>query len=410
MTKGKLRFGIFTLAGENNYSVNEIGKEIQSRGHYAEKINPEDLYATISPTAGGQYDEVYRYREDNEGNDIEEKILKKNFDVIIPRIAGSGFEYGCILIEQLERHKGIFTTASSSGLRIAADKFLTAQRLSRNKVRTIKQAFARKPRNTEFVKNLVSDDGMLLCKTFRGSQGDGVFVLNGDLSIKTAFSTMNNSGIDIIAQKFVNSGEHKNDIRIWVIGAETNSPKMFAYRRYASESDVRSNYSLSHKGEKVEITEEEREMAINACLAIGLRVAGVDIIRDADDKNKPYIIEVNGNPGLLGAQTVTGENIAGALVEYCIDNYKRPTLVSDVNLLKDQYLSDNAKYWLYHYLGIYRGLNMLGSEKNAVRNEIRKFGVKQEIPQECLDELLTDFDKGGDRLSKIFKHFIWKGL
>jgi hypothetical protein len=39
--------------------------------------------------------------------------------------------------------------------------------------------------------------------------------------------------------------------------------------------------------------------------------------------NKPFIIEVNGCPGLSGIEAITGENVAGAIIQYVLDNYKR---------------------------------------------------------------------------------------
>jgi hypothetical protein len=46
-------------------------------------------------------------------------------------------------------------------------------------------------------------------------------------------------------------------------------------------------------------------------------------MRDSKDNNKPYIIEVNGCPGLAGVESVTGENVAEAIVNYVLENYKR---------------------------------------------------------------------------------------
>ncbi len=82
----------------------------------------------------------------------------------------------------------------------------------------------------------------------------------------------------------------KNDIRVFVIGAETTEPVIFAYKRYALGNDFRSNYSISHEGEKVEITDEERTMALDAARLMGMPVCGVDIMRDANDSNKPGIL------------------------------------------------------------------------------------------------------------------------
>lgn len=160
-------------------------------------------------------------------------------------------------------------------------------------------------------------------KLQRGSLGDGVFLLETELAASTSLKSMEKLGADIILQQFIHTGDPANDIRVFVIGAETKDPKVFAYKRYSLADDFRSNYTKSQSGEKVEITEEERLMSINASKAMKLGVCGVDIMRDNKDNNKPYIIETNSSPGLKGIETVTGENVAGSIIDYIISNYQK---------------------------------------------------------------------------------------
>ena len=61
----------------------------------------------------------------------------------------------------------------------------------------------------------------------------------------------------------------------------------------------------------VKITPTEKALAIKAAKTLGLRVAGVDIIRS---KNGPLLLEVNSSPGLEGIETVTGKDIAGMMI------------------------------------------------------------------------------------------------
>ncbi len=64
-------------------------------------------------------------------------------------------------------------------------------------------------------------------------------------------------------------------------------------------------------------------MAIDSGKIFRLGVTGVDIMRDATDNDKPYVIEVNGCPGLSGVEEVTGENVAKAIADYVLQNYKK---------------------------------------------------------------------------------------
>ena len=60
-------------------------------------------------------------------------------------------------------------------------------------------------------------------------------------------------------------------------------------------------------------------MAIKSAKAMGLSVAGVDIMRS---KRGPLVLEVNASPG-FGIERVTGRNVAGKIIEYVEQNAKR---------------------------------------------------------------------------------------
>ncbi len=61
-------------------------------------------------------------------------------------------------------------------------------------------------------------------------------------------------------------------------------------------------------------------MAVKAAKALGLNVAGVDLLRSS---RGPLILEVNSSPGLQGIETSTGLDIAGMIIEYIEKNMKR---------------------------------------------------------------------------------------
>ncbi len=305
---------ILSISPES-YAVTRLKEEIESRGDTHEVINPGDLYSFTNSTNG--HDRVYKRTEEK-----SERVKSKTFHSIIPRIGGAGFEHGCIITKQLSENMGIFSTGYERGLKICSNKYLTAQVLSKAKIRNPKQVIAHQPGD---FKELIDLVGGLPCvaKLQRGSLGIGVMLLETELAASTSLRSFQTLGVDTILQQYIESGTPANDIRVFVIGPETKEPTIFAYKRYALDSDFRSNYSISGLGEKVDITEEEKQMAIDAALAVGLGVSGVDILRDVNDKDKPYVIEVNGTPGLKGIESITGENVAGAIIDYITDNYKK---------------------------------------------------------------------------------------
>ncbi|WP_256376371.1 hypothetical protein [Dickeya sp. CFBP 2040] len=83
--------------------------------------------------------------------------------------------------------------------------------------------------------------------------------------------------------------------------------------------DFRSNLHRGGSASRVNITSQERAIAVKAVKTLGLNVAGVDILRSA---RGPLVMEVNASPGLEGIETATGLDIAGMMIEY-IEQYHR---------------------------------------------------------------------------------------
>jgi len=310
---------VLILAAVHDHSVSRIKFELEKHKEKpeVEVISPADLYAYISSTTAG-HDRIYSKK-----NRQSTQILSKEFDAIIPRLAGKElFDHGCMLVQHINENMKKFSTVTEFGLRAASNKFRTCQIFSANHLRTPKQVLAYNPTDFKAILDLVG--GLpAVGKTQTGSKGNGVFWMNDELSASTTLASFAKSGIPIVVNQFIDSGHPRADLRIFVVGAELKEPKVFAYKRFALDEDFRSNYSISKKGEKVKLTDEERQMAIDAAKIFRLGVTGVDILRDEKDKGKPYLIEINGNPGLGGVEEVTGENVAGAIADYVMNNYKK---------------------------------------------------------------------------------------
>jgi ribosomal protein S6--L-glutamate ligase len=103
------------------------------------------------------------------------------------------------------------------------------------------------------------------------------------------------------------------DIRCFVIGGKV----IAAMKRQAAEGEFRSNLHRGGSASLIRITPEERKTAIAAAKAMGLSVAGVDLLRS---KRGPLIMEVNSSPGLEGIEAATGKDIAGMIIDHIEKN------------------------------------------------------------------------------------------
>ena len=83
--------------------------------------------------------------------------------------------------------------------------------------------------------------------------------------------------------------------------------------RQAVPGEFRSNIHRGATATIAVLSNEERNMAIQATKTLGLAIAGGDILRSG---RGPLILEVNASPGLEGIETTTQKDIAGKIVEY----------------------------------------------------------------------------------------------
>lgn len=90
-------------------------------------------------------------------------------------------------------------------------------------------------------------------------------------------------------------------------------------KRQSLDDDFRSNLHKGGEGAIIKLTEEERKMAVKAAKAMGLNIAGVDMMRS---ERGPLILEVNASPG-FGIEKVTGRDVATPIIEYVEMNAKR---------------------------------------------------------------------------------------
>lgn len=261
----------------------KLAEAIKQAGHTFESYNPNDLYLYVSQSENG-YDSVY-----NGDPELLEPIrLKaKTYDAVISRI-GDSLNHGTSILRHLNENLGIYATQDADGLLTASNKLKTTQKLSSNGLRVPKTIYAKNPVHVDFLLKKV--DGLpAIAKLLQGSQGVGVNILETPLATNTMLESFSKSKIDLKIQKFIKA--NGKDIRAIVVGDKVS----VAMERMANKGDFRANISKNGSGRKVELSDEDKAICINAAKAVGLEFAGVDIMKD--EEGKTYVVEVNGNPG-----------------------------------------------------------------------------------------------------------------
>jgi ribosomal protein S6--L-glutamate ligase len=131
-----------------------------------------------------------------------------------------------------------------------------------------------------------------------------------------AFYLTNEEGTNILLQEYIEESAG-TDIRAFVVGSRV----IASMKRQSLDDDFRSNLHQGGAGTPIKLTDEERKTAIKAAKAMGLNIAGVDMMLS---KRGPLVLEVNASPG-FGIEKVTGRNVAGSIIEYVELNAKRRT-------------------------------------------------------------------------------------
>ena len=116
-----------------------------------------------------------------------------------------------------------------------------------------------------------------------------------------------------MAQEFIAEAQGA-DIRCFVIGQRV----VATMQRQAKTGEFRSNLHRGGRASLIRISPEERRLATRAAAKLGLRVAGVDIIRS---RHGPLVLEVNSSPGLEGVEQTSQQDIATQIIEYIELNY-----------------------------------------------------------------------------------------
>lgn len=288
--------------GPGNYSTKRLKEEAVKRGHNVTIVKYRDCYASIE-----QNNPTVSYK----GKDLAE------FDAIIPRIAANMTRYGTAILRQLEM-QGVYSVTSSIAISRARDKLRSMQLMAKTGIGIPKTVVSR---NTTDIDDLLERVGgtPVIIKLARGTHGNGVVLAETKKAAKSvlqAFYLSNDDGTNILLQEFVKESAG-TDIRAFVVGSRV----VASMKRQSLDDDFRSNLHKGGEGTVVKLTEEERKMAIKAAKAMGLNIAGVDMMRS---NRGPLILEVNASPG-FGIEKVTGRDVAGAVIEYVELNAKRRT-------------------------------------------------------------------------------------
>lgn len=261
-------------------------------------------------------------------------IKLSDLDAIIVRDAGAGTFEGVSfrfdILRELEA-EGIPVVNSPEAIRNAANKYHASYLLARAGL-PVPETVA--VQNVEAALKVISKFGDAVIKPVFGYKGKDIARVNhgeikfSDRKVESASleavldKLLEERGMLYIQEFIENPGR---DIRAFVVGGKAIGA---IYRKAASGSWV-NNLSQGGSADRCLLTEEQKEIAEKAAMAVGTTFAGVDIIESLTDNpdkevrihssrtgGSPKILEVNGTPSGKGVFDAWGINPAEYIMEY----------------------------------------------------------------------------------------------
>jgi ribosomal protein S6--L-glutamate ligase len=285
------------------YSTRRLKEAAAERDHDVQVINYLRCYMNITSHKPSV---VYQ------GKPLEE------YDAVIPRIGASRTFYGTAVVRQFEL-MGVFSANESQAISRSRDKLRCLQILAREGIGLPVTGFAHA---TQDIDGLIETVGgaPLVIKLLEGTQGIGVVLAETHQAAKSVIEAFRGLDANILVQEYIREAKGA-DVRCFVVGGKV----IAAMKRQGAEGEFRSNLHRGGKAEKVKLTPEERSTAVRSVKAMGLRVAGVDLLRS---NHGPVVMEINSSPGLEGIENATGIDVAGKIIEF-IQKNAIPNKLSD---------------------------------------------------------------------------------
>jgi ribosomal protein S6--L-glutamate ligase len=232
--------------------------------------------------------------------------ILQDIDAVIPRIGASVTFYGTAVVRQFEM-MNVFSAIDSLAITRSRDKLRSLQILSRSGVGMPKTAFTNFSKQENQVLKHIGEAPVVI-KLLEGTQGLGVVLAETNKAAKSVVEAFESLKTRVILQEFIKEAGGA-DIRVFIV----NGNIVGAMKRQGKEGEFRSNLHRGGNATVIRLSRTEKATALKAAKAMGLAIAGVDMLQS---KRGPMVLEVNSSPGLEGIEKSTGLDIASKIVEY----------------------------------------------------------------------------------------------
>ncbi len=261
-------------------------------------IHTSYCYMNISSTSPAIY-----YRNNEQFHDIA---------AIIPRITPNHTFYGTAVLRQFEL-MGVYALNSALSITWARDKLRAIQLLARKHVPLPITGFADSPEETEKLIDVVKG-APLIIRLSEGPEGRGTIFAETPQAAVSVINAFKQLKTNILVQECIQEA-NGIDLRVIIVGKKV----LGAFQRKRIDSGNRSH--ASSRISIVELSLQEKKIALRATKALKLNFATVDLIRS---NRGPLVLDVDCSPKIEMLEKLTQIDIMDAIIQFIVETVKQP--------------------------------------------------------------------------------------
>lgn len=293
-----MNIGIISVRGSDYHPNRRLSEAAAEQGHRIILVHPYRLWPGLVKNEPGMVG----------------KPGIEPLDVVLPR-QGATVGDSCLALIRHFSLMGIPIVNDLDSIRLTKDQFHTLQALAVSRIPVPDTLFVNSPEGLqEAIPRLKGYP--VVVKQVSGRQGEGVILVETKHHLELVIREYMDKRKGLLVQRFIPPAG-RQDIRVLVVGGKVAG----AMELRPEKGDFRANYHLSKESRSRDLSPELEGFALKASAAVGLEIAGVDLIVDQNDRAS--IIEVNYSPGFKGMEAATGLDIAARIVEYVVSTYEK---------------------------------------------------------------------------------------
>ncbi len=293
-----MNIGIITVRGGDYHPNRRLGEAAADQGHKTILVHPYRLWPGLLKSKPG----------------VAGQPEIGSLDVVLPR-QGATVGDSCLALIRHFSLMGIPVVNDLDSIRLTKNQFHTLQALAAARIPVPDTLFVNSPDG--FQEALAQLKGYpVVVKQVSGRQGEGVMLVETKHKIESVIREHLDRHKGLLVQRFIPPAG-RQDIRVLIVGGKVAG----AMELRPEKGDFRANYHLSKESRSRVLSPELKGIALKAAAAVGLEIAGVDLIVDQNDMAN--VIEVNYSPGFKGMEAATGLDIGAKIVEHLVSTYRK---------------------------------------------------------------------------------------